>query len=310
MKSGARGLGRVAAAIAGLLLVSSGALAQADREFGSEIELVDPDVLRVCADPNNMPFSNQKGEGFEQAVANFLAQKLGRKDVTYTYFPQATGFVRMTLGSNLCDIIMSYPQGDELVQNTNAYYRTAYALVYPKGGDLEGVTRIEDPKLKGKRIGIVAGTPPATYLARAGLMAKAKPYPLVIDTRIDNSAKAMMTDLEKGDIDAAVLWGPMAGYYAKGASEPLSVVPLTHEGKGPAMAFRITMGVRPSDQEWKRTLNRTIAANQAAINDILLSYGVPLLDEQDHPIEPSAKKADDAAGAEKPGAGETAGPKG
>ncbi|WP_245197582.1 substrate-binding domain-containing protein [Jiella mangrovi] len=294
-----------------LCAFSNAAFAQADREFGSEVELVDPDVLRVCADPNNMPFSNQAGEGFEQAVARLLAKKLGRSDVTYTYFPQATGFVRMTLGSNLCDIIMSYPQGDELVQNTNAYYRTAYALVYPKGGGLDGVTTIEDPKLKDKRVGVVAGTPPGTYMARAGLMAKAKAYQLVIDTRIDNSAKAMIDDLEAGTIDAAVLWGPMAGYYAKKSDKDLTVVPLTHEGKGPAMAFRITMGVRPADQEWKRTLNRLIAENQSEINDILLSYGVPLLDEQDQPIAPSGRASPaDATPDSGEAAAPAAGPKG
>ena len=272
-----------------LAALSSAAVAQVDREFGGEIELVDPDVLRVCADPSNMPFSNEAGEGFEQAVAEFLAKKLGRSEVTYSYFPQATGFVRMTLGSNLCDVIMSYPQGDELVQNTNAWYRTAYSLVYPKGSDLDGVTVLEDPKLNGKRIGVVAGTPPATYIAKAGLMGKAKPYQLMVDTRVENSAKSMIDDLVAGEIDAAVLWGPLAGHYAKQADEDFTVVPLTHEGKGPAMTFRITMGVRPADQEWKRTLNRVIAANQGEINDILLSYGVPLLDEQDRPIAPSGK---------------------
>lgn len=301
------GLRRLALALLAMAALPGAALAQ-DREFGSEVELVDPDVLRVCADPNNMPFSNQAGEGFEQEVAQLLAKKLGRSDVTYSYFPQATGFVRMTLGSNLCDIIMSYPQGDELVQNTNAYYRTAYALVYPKDGELDGVTRLEDPKLAGKRVGIVAGTPPGTYMAKAGLMATAKAYPLVIDTRIENSAQSMMADLAKGEIDAAVLWGPMAGYYAKKAGEDLAVVPLVHEEKGPAMAYRITMGVRPADQEWKRTLNRAIAENQSEINDILLSYGVPLLDEENRPIAPSGKAAasggtDDAAKANVPAVG-------
>ena len=277
-----------ALALAMPLATTSGALAQ-DREFGGEIELVDPDVLRVCADPNNMPFSNEKGEGFEQKVAEFLAPKLGRKSVTYSFFPQATGFVRMTLGSNLCDVIMSYPQGDELVQNTNAYYRTAYSLVVPKDGDLAKVEKLEDPALKGKRIGVVAGTPPATYLARAGLIGKAKGYQLMIDTRVDNSAKAMIDDLSNGVIDAAVLWGPMAGYYASHAERNYVVIPLTHEGKGPATTFRITMGVRPSDQEWKRTLNRAIAQYQTEIDDIIPSFGVPLLDEQDRPIEMSAK---------------------
>ena len=168
---------------------------------------VDPDVFRVCADPNNMPFSNEAEEGFEQKVAELLAGKLGRSSVSYAYFPQATGFVRMTLGSQLCDVIMSYPQGDELVQNTNAYYRTAYALVVPADGDLANVEKLSDPALQGKRVGVVAGTPPATYLARAGLIGKAKPYQLMVDTRIDNSAKAMIDDLDKGNIDAATLWG-------------------------------------------------------------------------------------------------------
>lgn len=269
--------------MASALMLAAPALAQ-DREFGGEIELVDPNVLRVCADPNNMPFSNEAEAGFEQEVARFLADKLGRESVSYTYFPQATGFVRMTLGSNLCDVIMSYPQGDELVQNTNAYYRTAYALVYPKDGDLAGVETIADPRLKDKRIGIVAGTPPATYLARAGLIGRAKPYQLMIDTRFDNSAKAMIDDLDSGEIDAAILWGPMAGYYAKESGKDYAVVPLTHEGKGPATTFRITMGVRASDQQWKRTLNQAIQDYQGEIDEILLSYGVPLLDEEDRPI--------------------------
>lgn len=280
-----------AVGIASALALALPAAAQ-DREFGGEIELVDPNVLRVCADPNNLPFSNEAEAGFEQEVAQFLADKLGRQSVSYTYFPQATGFVRMTLGSNLCDVIMSYPQGDELVQNTNAYYRTAYALVYPKDGDLAGVETIADPKLKDKRIGIVAGTPPATYLARAGLIGKAKPYQLMIDTRFDNSAKAMIDDLDSGEIDAAILWGPMAGYYAKESGKDYAVVPLTHEGKGPATTFRITMGVRASDQQWKRTLNQAIQDYQGEIDEILLSYGVPLLDEQDRPI---VSKAGDVA---------------
>jgi len=280
-----------AVGIASVLALALPAAAQ-DREFGGEIELVDPNVLRVCADPNNMPFSNEAEQGFEQEVARFLADKLRRQSVSYTYFPQATGFVRMTLGSNLCDVIMSYPQGDELVQNTNAYYRTAYALVYPKDGDLAGVETIADSRLKDKRIGIVAGTPPATYLARAGLIGRAKPYQLMIDTRFDNSAKAMIDDLDSGEIDAAILWGPMAGYYAKESGKDYAVVPLTHEGKGPATTFRITMGVRASDQQWKRTLNQAIQDYQGEIDEILLSYGVPLLDEQDRPI---VSKVGDAA---------------
>jgi len=247
------------------------------------IELVDPKVLRVCADPRNLPFSNEKGEGFENKLAEFLAAKLQKK-LDYMYFPQATGFVRVTLGAHRCDVIMGFPQGDDLVQGSNPYYRTAYALIAKQGSGLDDVDTLEDARLKGKHIGVVAGTPPATNMAAAGLMATAKPYPLMIDTRVDSSAEAMINDLSKGDIDAGILWGPMAGFYAKKANPPLHVTPLVKEKTGPQLVFRIGMGVRRADQNWKRQLNRLIQENQPAINKILLDYGVPLLDENNQPI--------------------------
>jgi quinoprotein dehydrogenase-associated probable ABC transporter substrate-binding protein len=247
------------------------------------IELVDPKVLRVCADPNSLPFSDEKGEGFENKLAELLAGKLG-KGLAYAWYPQAPGFVRNTLAALKCDAIMGYPQGNDLVQSTNPYYRTAYTLVFKPGIGLDGIDTLADPRLKSKRIGVIAGTPPSTYMATSGLLSHAKSYPLVIDTRTDNSAKAMLNDLASGEIDAGVLWGPLAGYYARQSSPPLTVVPLTKETGGPPMVYRITMGVRVSDQEWKRLLNRTIRENQADINHILLDFGVPLLDESNHPI--------------------------
>jgi quinoprotein dehydrogenase-associated probable ABC transporter substrate-binding protein len=217
------------------------------------IELVDPKVLRVCADPRNLPFSNEKGEGFENKLAELFAEKLQKK-LDYIYFPQAAGFVRMTLVAHRCDVIMGFPQGDDLVQGTNPYYRTAYALVAKQGGGLNEVATLEDERLKGKRIGVVAGTPPATNMAANGLMTNAKPYPLMIDTRVDSSATAMIKDLTSGEIDAAVLWGPMAGYYARQANPPLHVTPLVKETSGPRLAYRIGMGVRPADL--RRTVTR------------------------------------------------------
>lgn len=251
------------------------------------IELVDPKVLRVCADPHNLPFSNEKGEGFENKLAEFMAQKLDKK-LAYAFFPQATGFVRMTLGSHRCDVILGFPQGDDLAQGTNPYYRTSYALITKNGSDLADVTTLADERLKGKRIGVVAGTPPGTAMAVNGLMTSAKPYPLVIDTRVDSSAEAMVKDVNSGQIDAGVLWGPMAGYYARQANPPLRVVPLTKEKSGPQLAYRIGMGVRPADQNWKRLLNKLIQENQPEINKILLDFGVPLLDENDRPITAEA----------------------
>jgi quinoprotein dehydrogenase-associated probable ABC transporter substrate-binding protein len=247
------------------------------------IELVDPKVLRVCADPRNLPFSNEKGEGFENKLAELFAEKLQKK-LDYMYFPQAAGFVRMTLVAHRCDVIMGFPQGDDLVQGTNPYYRTAYALVAKQGSGLDQVAALEDQRLKGKHIGIVAGTPPATNMAAYGLMTNAKSYPLMIDTRFDSSTVAMINDLMSGEIDAGVLWGPMAGYYARQANPPLHVTPLIKETSGPRLAYRIGMGVRPADQNWKRLLNRLIQENQPAINKILLDFGVPLLDENDRPI--------------------------
>jgi quinoprotein dehydrogenase-associated probable ABC transporter substrate-binding protein len=259
------------------------ARAQINEGGDLSIELVDPKVLRVCADPRNLPFSNEKGEGFENKLAEFFAQKLQKK-LDYMFFPQATGFVRVTLGAHRCDVIMGFPQGDDLVQGTNPYYRTAYALLTKPGSGLDEVATLEDERLKGKHIGIVAGTPPATNMAANGLMLNAKPYPLMIDTRYDSSSQAMIDDLKSGAIDAAILWGPIAGFYAKKENPALHLTLLVKETTGPQLAFRIGMGVRQADQNWKRQLNRMIQENQATINKILLDFGVPLLDERNQPI--------------------------
>jgi quinoprotein dehydrogenase-associated probable ABC transporter substrate-binding protein len=271
--------------IAATLASHAVARAQGDNQGPADlsIELVDPKVLRVCADPRNLPFSNEKGEGFENKIAELFAAKLQKK-LDYMYFPQATGFVRVTLGAHRCDVIMGFPQGDDLVQGTNPYDRTAYALIARQGSGLEDVDTLEDARLKGRHLGVIAGTPPATNMAAAGLMVNTRPYPLMIDTRVDSSAEAMINDLNKGDIDAGILWGPMAGFYAKKSNPPLHVTPLVKETKGPQLVYRIGMGVRRADQNWKRQLNRLIGDNQGEINKILIDYGIPLLDENNRPI--------------------------
>jgi quinoprotein dehydrogenase-associated probable ABC transporter substrate-binding protein len=265
------------AAVLGLLVVHR-AEAQAPG-LGESVELVDPRVFRVCADPHNLPFSDEQGDGLENKLAQLFAKQLN-EPVEYTYFPQVMGFVRNTLNALRCDVIMGTAVGDTLVQTTNPYYRTTYALVFRPGNGLDGVESLEDPRLKDKHIGIVAGTPPATILAQDGLMEAAKPYPLTVDTRATSSPQMMTDDIAAGRIDAGVLWGPMAGYYARQASPHLTVVPLLKEGGH--MDFRIAMGVRRTDQDWKRKLNRLIADNQPEIDKILVEYGVPLLDEQGH----------------------------
>jgi mxaJ protein len=287
MKLGEAGwLSRALAGLTALpLLVAVPAQAQ-DTTLGGALELVDRNVLRVCADPGNLPFSNTEERGFENRLAELVAEKLGRSSVAYTWFPQALGFVRNTLGAHHCDIIMGYPQGDELVQNTNHYYRTAYALVFKPDNGLDGVASLDDPRLKDKRIGVIARTPPATNMTQNGLMKRAKSYQLMVDTRLYQPTREMIEDIVSGEIDAGVLWGPIGGYYAKQSDPPLTVVPLVNEKGGSRMVYRITMGVRPSDQNWKRTLNNVIRDNQEEINRILADYGVPLLDERDQPIQP------------------------
>ncbi len=266
-------------------LPPAGAAPGAAQQSEAPLEMIDPKVFRVCADPHDLPFSDMAGEGFENKIAELFAKELG-KTVAYTWYPNAPGFVRNTLAVYKCDIIMGVPQGDDLVQLTNPYYHTAYALVFKPGRDLDEVETLGDPRLKDKRIGIVAGTPPATHMTLLGLMSKAKPYPLVVDTRYDSSAAAMIKDITDGVIDAGVLWGPLAGYYAKHADTPIKIVPLLKERNNPRMTYRIGMGVRYTDQNWKRELNRLIRAKQSDVNALLQTYGVPLLDETNHLIAP------------------------
>jgi quinoprotein dehydrogenase-associated probable ABC transporter substrate-binding protein len=271
-----------AAALLGLL-VGAALASPAHAAEGQRIDLVSRLSLRVCADPANMPFSNDKGEGFENKIAEIVAAEL-KVPVEYVWFPQAVGFIRNTLFAKRCDIVMGYAQGDELVLNTNAYYRSVYALVYRGGAGLDGVDSLADPRLKDKRIGVIAGTPPATTMAALGLIGHAKAYPLVVDRRYEAPGERMVRDIRAGDVDAGVLWGPMAGYFAADGGDKLVVVPLLKETVGPRLAYRITFGVRQLDDEWKRQLNALIAKLQGRFDAVLLQYGVPLVDEQNNLI--------------------------
>jgi quinoprotein dehydrogenase-associated probable ABC transporter substrate-binding protein len=265
------------------VLLSMGVIAPARAAEGQRIDLVDRLWLRVCADPANMPFSNAKGEGFENKLADIVAAEL-KVPVEYTWFPQAVGFIRNTLFAKRCDVVMGYAQGDELVLNTNAYYRSVYTLVYRNGAGLDGVDHLSDLRLKDKRIGLIAATPPSANMLALGLMQHAKPYPLMVDRRYESPAERMIADIRSGEIDAGVLWGPIAGYFAAKGGEKLTVVPLLKETIGPRMAYRITFGVRPLDDDWKRELNALIAKLQGRFDAVLLQYGVPLFDEQNNPI--------------------------
>jgi quinoprotein dehydrogenase-associated probable ABC transporter substrate-binding protein len=283
MATAAKSIAVAILTLVGVTLSNGTGAQDAGADGGGAIELIDPHVFRACADPHDLPFSNEAGEGFENKIAELLAHKLG-KSLAYTFYPDATGFIRNTLNAHRCDVVLGIAQGDDLVQPTNPYYRTGYAAAYRQDGPLKGMESLGDPRLKTAKIGIIAGTPPATFLAENGLLGHIKSYALVVDTRFDSPTHEMMDDLDRGEIDVALLWGPIAGYYAMKAKALTAVVPLVKEQGGPPLVFRIVMGVRHSDQNWKRDLNKLISDNQGEIQTILRSYGVPLLDENDQPI--------------------------
>lgn len=233
--------------------------------------------FRVCADPANAPMSSRDGSGFENKLAEAFAGWLG-VPVTYTWFPSGMGFIAETLRAGECDVVMGYAQGDELVQNTNHYYTSAYGIVTRRDSPLAAVDHLSDPALKGHPIGVVAGTPPATIMAQAGLAKDMRGVDLFVDRRVEDPVGELIGGVKDGSLGAAVLWGPLAGPRVK--SDPdLQFTPLLKETAGPRMFYRITMGVRLPEQEWKRQLNSLIRRHQDEINAILREAGVPLVDD-------------------------------
>lgn len=241
-------------------------------------DLVSQSALRVCADPANYPMSMQDGSGYENKLAELVGAKL-ELPVEYTWFPMATGFVRQTLRAKKCDVIIAYAQGHELVQNTNHYFTSVYTLIVPKDGELASVETLADDRLKGKRVGIIAGSPPSSHMARHGLMARAKGYNLFVDRRVESPAVDMLNDLKSGEIDAAVLWGPIGGPLVKTEYPEFKMVPLIKEQLAPKLFYRITMGVRLGEKVWQRQLNSLIRRNQDDINALLAEAGVPLVSD-------------------------------
>ena len=234
--------------------------------------------LRVCADPDNLPFSNRAEEGLENRIIDLVADRLGL-EVRYTWFPQSVGFVRNTLRLRECDLISGITTTSERVQNTNPYYHSVYTMVYRNDSGLSAKT-ISDPQLRGLKLGVVAGTPPATIIAQVGLMGNTKPYHLVADTRRYKPARQAIVEVGNGEIDVAFIWGPIAAYYAKQQNRELVLVPLVKEDSNVRLSFRVSMAVRYNETEWKRKINSVLSKNRPEIDDILRQYGVPLLDDR------------------------------
>ena len=237
-------------------------------------------ALRVCADPDNMPFSNDKGEGFENKLADLIAESLGQ-ELEYTWASESSGYVPNTLGEGACDLVMGYAQGTGLIEDTNPYYYTSYALITREDDpDLAGVDTLSDPRLRGKRIGLFARTPPASILAMHGLVSNAKPFEVSSTESPSQAAEAVIGEIVSGELDAALLWGPIGGYQAARTKVPLRVVPLVKESAGPNTIYPITMGVRPNEPQWKHQINKLLTDSRQEINAILREYNVPVLNQK------------------------------
>jgi quinoprotein dehydrogenase-associated probable ABC transporter substrate-binding protein len=240
--------------------------------------------LRVCGDPNNLPFSNEKGEGFENKIAAVIAADMSLP-VRYFWLPQIIGFVRNGLNAKRCDLVMGTVVGDEIMQTTTPYYYTSYMFVFRTSEKLSFLNP-DDPALKSLRIGVVSGTPPSDLLVRHSLMTNARPYALTVDTRYESPAHQMLSDIASGALDAGMVWGPFAGYYIRRDKLPLSMELLHSEPGMPPLAYHIAMGLRNGETDRRRRIDAAIERHRDEITGILRDYGVPLLDERGALINP------------------------
>ncbi len=232
--------------------------------------------FRVCADPNNLPYSNDRLEGFENRIAALLAKDLGATP-SYTWWPDRRGFIRNTLRANQCDVVLGVPNGYDLVRWTRPYYRSTYAFVFVKNGKFE-VRSWDDEPLHHARIGVIAATPPADALIKKGLMGNVAAYRLTIDYTTEYPGK-IVDDVAAGKIDLAIVWGPLAGYFARKAAVPLEVVAVPPlEGVAAPFTYEISMGVRKQDIARRDQLEALLLKHEAEIVDILKEYGVPLVE--------------------------------
>jgi mxaJ protein len=242
----------------------------------------DPQTLRVCADPNNLPFSNERGEGFENAIAGLVARELHRR-LEYFWLPQRRGFVRNSLRVGVCDLIIGVPAQYDLVRTTHPYYRSTYVFVSRRGAPR--VHSFDDPVLRHQTIGIqITGDdyqnpPAAEALAVRNLAANVRGYPVYGDYSQPDPQRTVIDDVGSGRIDTAVVWGPIAGYFARRAASPLAiaaVTPARDPDAGP-FTFDIAMGVRRDDAALQRRLDEVIARRRADMQRILRQFGVPLV---------------------------------
>jgi mxaJ protein len=239
--------------------------------------------LRVCADPNNLPFSNERGEGLENKIAELIAKELGAR-LSYTWWPQRRGFVRNTLNAGTCDLVTGTTNGVDMLRTTRPYYRSGYAFVTRPNGPQ--ISSLDDPALKDLKIGIQiigengSNPPPAEALARRGIVDNVRGYIVYGDYRERNPAASIMHAVAAGQIDVAIVWGPLAGYFARLENPQLNVKLVAPENDGPRlpMMFDVNMGTRKEDAALREEINAALERLKPQIDAILADYGVPRVD--------------------------------
>lgn len=244
-------------------------------------------VLRICADPNNLPFTNQREEGFENRIADLLADEMGAR-VEYTWWAQRRGFIRNTLRAGKCDVVLGVPTSFELAQSTRPYYRSTYVFVTRADRDLE-IESFDDPDLRDLRIGVHligddgANAPPAHALSARGIIDNVRGYTVYGDYRQPDPPARLLDALARDEIDVAVAWGPLAGFYATRHPDPaLRLQPVRPQVDQPFLpfVFDIGVGVRRGDDALQRKIDRALEMRRADIDRILAEYGVPRLDRR------------------------------
>jgi mxaJ protein len=241
-------------------------------------------LLRVCADPNNLPYSDQQQKGFENQLAAMIASDLGMQ-VIYTWFPQRGSFFRKTLDAGKCDVVMGVPAGMKGIDTTQPYYRSGYVFVSRRDRNLN-IVSLDDPRLHQLRIGIhnLGDTdreaPPVHALTTRGIVSNLVGYN-IFGNNLDETdpSSGLIKAVEKGDIDLALVWGPIAGYFARFSPVPLIVSPIEGDSSNPSLplSFDIAAGVRKEDDMLKQQLDSELLRRRTEIQHLLVSYGIPQL---------------------------------
>lgn len=276
-----------------MLLAAAGGLLWTRPALAQRPAPLTPGLLRVCADPDNMPFSNQKSEGYENKIADLIANTWHSK-LEYVWWPIRRGYYRM-LNGTYCDVVIESPAGLDMAGATKPYYRSGYAFVSRKGSGLEDIDSLGDPRLKKLKIGVnlfVSSdgehSPPEMALSSHGVVGNLKGYNVSYDENI--RPEDIIKGVANKEVDLAIVWGPMAGYFVKRSTVPLVLTPIATDvdsASGYPMQYNIGMAVRRRDHELRDSLNTFLDQHQSEIQDLLKEYSVPT-----SPIPPEKKEAD------------------